>query len=667
MGREFSINIRGRVKNFNLPKNQPLIPLFEAVVNSIHAIEERRKTGEKFEPKITIRLLRSQQIALEGTEDLLPIESFEIVDNGIGFDENNMASFMESDSTYKADIGGKGVGRFSWLIAFERAEIESIYREGDNYVQRTFEFSTVHPRIDDVLVSCGTQEDNQTTIRLLNCLKPYADNLPKRGSTIAMHIIQHCLVYFIGDNCPEIELIDIDGRYSLNTLFKDKIQVEGSNITICLGDKEFELLHVKAEEITVGGNKLYLCAHNRLVETKELEKYITNLDREIYEKCRFWYVGVLRGKYLDDSVDMNRLSFNIPDGGSLESMSNITTMDQIMKAVVVEIEKFLQDYLKPIATRKQQRIQEYVVHEAPQFRHLLKYMAEDIDGIKPNLSNDKLDDELHRIKRKFDRGIKDEHKSLLDSLQEGILSSEEYKERFERQVEKISSANSAVLAEYIAHRRVILDLMAYAMGRCDDGHFQKESFLHNLIYPMRKTAEDISYGQHNLWLIDERLAYCDYISSDIAFNSDSNQQRSDILVLDRPVAVSDEENVGTEYQSIVVFELKRPMRDDYTDGENPITQLYNYVRILKSGAAKDKRGRTIRVGSNTQFYLYAICDVTKTLERVLDNHDFTRTPDGLGFYRYNEKMNAYVEVLSYDKVIADAKKRNKVLFDKLGL
>lgn len=32
--RPFSINIRGRVKNFNLPKNQPLVPLFEAIVNT---------------------------------------------------------------------------------------------------------------------------------------------------------------------------------------------------------------------------------------------------------------------------------------------------------------------------------------------------------------------------------------------------------------------------------------------------------------------------------------------------------------------------------------------------------------------------------------------------------------------------------------------------------
>ena len=40
---------------------------------------------------------------------------------------------------------------------------------------------------------------------------------------------------------------------------------------------------------------------------------------------------------------------------------------------------------------------------------------------------------------------------------------------------------------------------------------------------------------------------------------------------------------------------------------------------------------------------------------------------GLGYYNYNKKYNAYFEILSYDKILNDAKKRNRVLFDKLGL
>lgn len=665
--RSFSINLRGRVKNFNLPKNQPLIPLFEAIVNSIHAIDERKKAGEQFNGYITIKIIRDNQLTLDGIGELSPICSFEIIDNGVGFNEPNLTSFMESDSTYKAAIGGKGVGRFSWLIAFEKAEIESIYFDDERFVKREFEFSAAQSEINDILSDCETQNDNRTVVRLLNCLNPYSKLIPKRGLTIATRIIQHCLVYFISDDCPQISLIDDDDKYNLNQIFKEKIQTEENSVTIKVGNEIFELLHVRSEETTVNGNKLYLCAHNRLVETKELDKYITDLDREIYEKSGFWYIGVLRGKYLDDNVDMNRLSFNIPDGGPLESMINIITMDQIMKSVVIEVSEFLKDYLQPIADNKLRRITEYATYQAPQFRHLLKYMPEEVSKIKPNLSEDKIDDELHRIKREFDRHTSQENKKLLHDLNKGIISSDEYIERFGQQIEKINIANGAVLAEYVAHRKVILDLMDFAIRQNDDGHFQKESFLHNLIYPMKTTAADIPYSNHNLWLIDEKLAYCSYISSDIPFNNNSKEDRTDIMILDSPVAVSDEENHGREYESIILFELKRPMRNDYNHNANPVNQLYEYVASLKTNKVKDKDGRIIRVGEKTKFYLYAVCDLTSTLEHILDFYDFSQTPDKMGYYKYNDKMNAYIEILSYDKIINDAQKRNKILFDKLGI
>ena len=36
------------------------------------------------------------------------------------------------------------------------------------------------------------------------------------------------------------------------------------------------------------------------------------------------------------------------------------------------------------------------------------------------------------------------------------------------------------------------------------------------------------------------------------------------MILDKPVAVSDEPNTGREYETIVILELKKPMRNDYT-------------------------------------------------------------------------------------------------------
>ena len=294
-------------------------------------------------------------------------------------------------------------------------------------------------------------------------------------------------------------------------------------------------------------------------------------------------------------------------------------------------------------------------------------MPDQVASIKPKLNDDKLDDALYEIKRVFDKSAKNEQKILFEQLDETNMSTDEYELFFQKQFEKISDANSAVLAEYVAHRRVIIELFERGLRRQDDGKFNKEKYMHNLIYPMKATSDDIAHDAHNLWLIDEKLSYCNYISSDIPFDNDYKQERSDILILDNPVAVSDDKNDGTVFDSITIFELKRPMRDDYSDSDNPITQLYDYIRKIRNGEAKDKYHRPVKVNTSTKYYLYAVCDVTSRLERLIDQYNFTPTPDSLGYYYFHKTFNAYFENITYDKILNDAKKRNHVLFDKLGL
>ena len=191
--------------------------------------------------------------------------------------------------------------------------------------------------------------------------------------------------------------------------------------------------------------------------------------------------------------------------------------------------------------------------------------------------------------------------------------------------------------------------------------------MHQLLYPMRSTSDEIPYENHNLWLIDERLSFCQFISSDKPFDNIQNEDRTDILMLDKPIVVSESKNTGLAYNSIAIFELKRPMRDDYDMENNPITQVIDYAKKIIDGKAKDSSHRPIKVTDSTQFYLYALCDITPSLERVLDSMSFTRTPDGLGAYLYNSKIHAYIEVLSFDKIRNDSEKRNRVLFEKLGV
>lgn len=660
----FTIDLVGRVKNFDLPKTQPLIPLYEAVVNSIYAIEERQMK-ENFEGRIDIKIIREpQQVAnIDGIDSSInEIIGFTIIDNGVGLDENNMRSFLQSDSAYRADKGGKGVGRFSWLKAFQKTEVESIFKEDGIWVKRSFDFSLDNLDIDDRLNEVSDVSDNVTRISLVNYLPVYRKHVNKNAETIAMKLMQHCMMYLMSPKCPQINVLD-EERFCLNSMLEEKTKREEKEIDIHVKGQTFKLLNVKIEDASIDGNKLFLYANDRMVKPINLDKEIVDLDKAIYTDRGYFYVGIISGSYLDDNVDTSRTSFDISE----DNEDNDISMKDITECAKEQVENYLSEYLNEVRKNKEERIKKFISDQAPQFGHLLRYMPEEIKKIKPSIKDSGLDEELYKIKRKFDIELKKSSKEIMDKIDVGAESYEEYSEKLEKQLEKISDANKSALADYVAHRKIILELLKKGIKKNDDDRFNKESYLHSLIYPMRRTSGEIEYQAHNLWLIDERLAYSEYISSDIPFNNNSKEERTDILILNKPVAVSDEENTGREYGTIVIFELKRPMRDDYSRAENPIVQLVDYVNKLSTNKVADKYGRIIKVGANTQFYLYAICDLTPNLIKVAEDEDFKETPDKRGYYKYHDKKHAYIEILSYDKIIEDSEKRNRILFDKLGI
>jgi hypothetical protein len=144
----------------------------------------------------------------------------------------------------------------------------------------------------------------------------------------------------------------------------------------------------------------------------------------------------------------------------------------------------------------------------------------------------------------------------------------------------------------------------------------------------------------------------------------ASKDRPDIIIFNNPAVFVDS---SPPFHSIVLIEFKRPARDDFDDEENPITQVYNYVRRLKSAQAKDRKGKPITISPTTPIYAHIVCDLTPTLQEQAENAKLARTPDSHGFYGYNDILGVYVEIVSFDKLIDDAKRRNAVLFEQLGL
>jgi hypothetical protein len=65
-------------------------------------------------------------------------------------------------------------------------------------------------------------------------------------------------------------------------------------------------------------------------------------------------------------------------------------------------------------------------------------------------------------------------------------------------------------------------------------------------------------------------------------------------------------------------------------------------------------------------FCYIISDITPTLTNVLDTLDALPTPDSQGYYGFQKKFGIYYEVIDYDKLLSDARKRNRIFMDKLN-
>ena len=67
------------------------------------------------------------------------------------------------------------------------------------------------------------------------------------------------------------------------------------------------------------------------------------------------------------------------------------------------------------------------------------------------------------------------------------------------------------------------------------------------------------------------------------------------------------------------------------------------------------------------FFGYVVCELDPLLKKILHRRTMHETPDGRGMFGFFPAHKAYVEVISYEKMLDDARKRNRILFDKLHL
>lgn len=667
MPEEFQLDLRGRLRNFVLPASSALVPVFEAVMNGLHAIREAERAGPK--GLIVVEIHRRGQATFTDIEAGVsePIEAFVIRDNGIGFNADNYNSFCTSDTQKKAKIGGRGVGRLTWVKAFEEVVIESDYRAGETELRRRrFKFTV--DGIAEMTDERAPEEVSQTgtSVSLRRMKDAYYRQLAKGGETIAQRMVDHFLVAL---REKEARVIVEDGDQT-HDVTKDIAAVlrTAKKKSFRLAGEDFTLTYVKVVSNDVRGHRVAYLADERQVKTEQIHNHIPQLGKAKLldeEGTAFWSLTLVESPLLDKVVSTERDTFHFPeeaDSLELEAQGQLT-MDRLRSAVVERVVKELETYLTPLRKKALEQAQAYVQHAAPQYRHLLKAKRDDVEALPPDLSEEKLDVELRRIAFRHEEKLRESASAV---LRDGTVDAQAYQEL-------VSEANAAAigdLAKYVRDRRVILNLLRQAVRRAPDGKYALEEAIHKLVLPMRTTSDDVPIDQMNLWLIDERLAFHAYLASDKPFTSieqvaSESTQRPDIIVFNRAMAFSDD--TPPRLQTVVIVEFKRPMRDDYDEKENPIAQVYEYIREVRKGIAKQRDGRPFQVSEHVPFYCYIVCDLTPKLRQFAEDHALTRAWDDQGYFGYNATRHAYVEIISFDKLIDDAEKRNRVFFERLGL
>lgn len=257
-------DIEGVIRELSISEVDVLFPLYEAVVNAIQAIDERKDNkGGKI--GVYIERDNSEQSLFEQFNSY-PISSIRIIDNGIGFTSSNIESFGKAHSTKKINIGGKGLGRFAMLSVFSKIIVNSVIRKSaDENEFISFTLSRTEGLSEPERRT--TKKEIQTEI-ILSELDPKFQKATSQYSQeeIADSILSHCLLYYLRQNVPIIEVVEDNTVINLSRQFSPadfvKKYYQGT-----IGEYKFDLYFVHNDRSKV--HEYCLCGHNRKVKERE--------------------------------------------------------------------------------------------------------------------------------------------------------------------------------------------------------------------------------------------------------------------------------------------------------------------------------------------------------------------------------------------------------------
>lgn len=592
MANSMSVSIDRIVEDIN---NKVTIEnvIYEAIANSIQANAD----------SITIKL---EPCIVQSTESninqKINIDNMVIEDNGDGFTQENIKSFNTYKSSYKKQIGCKGVGRFLFLKIFEYIKIKSkncnIY-----FSKNAYEYKE-------------TSENYLTTqIFFNNSIKNQVINVKQLEKNIKKHFLAHFKmlgennkvvnfkILFKNDTVCSFSSSDIPNFYSKEFMIEKNM----FKISYLYNDKTYT-------------NNGYYCANGRVVVSNgELDK-----DRRLDLPKDIKIFFVLESDFLNNNVNDERNEFNIYPKLTGELHHTLSWSDIHSKLLEV-IKEICRDNNFDIDNT----IELNRLEGIEKFPFLSSYFSKcndlNMESMIKNAHN------LYNEDKEFIRNLK----SKKDS---------NYKN-------KLYEVTRCELAEYIFDRDRILKELKQAV---DDK--AKEVIVHNLFMKQKTSSENSDYKSNNMWLFDDRFMSYDKIFSDKQIKQIFPQFYSEV----RPDILSIISNTydKNEITDILLIEFKRPECDERKAAEAEF-EILKYARFIQKSELKNSK---IRIWAYA--FLKFDNETMEALNDKGYNSIFTSHKYPIR-YLYNSKNNVIINFLDYDALICDAENRNKLFLNIL--
>ncbi|MAM17374.1 hypothetical protein K1F50_04105 [Muricauda oceani] len=665
------------VETVDLTADDVLLPMLECVVNSIISLQQSSLPAN--EKEIQIKIIRG---ALPSQTNLLDsvktIDSFVITDNGIGFTDKNYRSFETPFSQANKEFGCKGIGRFTVLAAFESLKVESNYLENQVWKYREFEFNTK----DEVnLITSEKSEEDvfKTKVRLDNCFNEVIrQKSALKIEDIAESVMQHCLIYYLNDSLPKIMIYDEESSRaeSINDLYAKVSKEKERNFEV--KKQQFKIYITKTpKEGNRKNNYVHYCANSRVVgNPKNIKNFNSLFNYPISRNGSLYFLDVyVVSEYLNRKSFSTRNGFNIPKEKEnlLFANSSPLSFQEIEENLTKVLEDEYNEFVKKSRERSQEEIKSYIKEKAPRYRSFLK-KPEVLNSIPPNLSEDKLEEHLYKISYTARKKVENHIDKFINEKQ----VNEETINQIKDDIKEKTAYDVDSLADYMTRRRAIIELFEKFLDADENGNYKLEEDVHNLIFPMGLTSNDVVYENHNLWLLDERFLNYKFIASDKSITSYSqkkSRKEADLVMIDNPQMFENpigfgDKNSG-EINSMVIFEFKRPgevahqkRKGNYRWEFSDLIEPY-FDEFLYQQDKKNYKGNQVIVTKNTPKFGFIIVDVLPTnLKQFNEDKGWEKTPFGT-YFKIIPKLNLNLEVMTFRKLLEVSRERHNAFFNKL--